>query len=175
MATRAPVRYATWMLPAASRAPRLAALLDALATQHDGEPFEPHLTLTSGLVGNEDAVIERWHRLVRPLPPFVAPLGKVGFADERFRAVYVTSAPVISMRRARARVRSAFGLGPARFQPHLSLLYARPEAVDLAAVAASVADLPWPDLPIERMSLWRITDDPATWAPVAEQRLEGLV
>src|SRR5712692_2004453 len=61
--------HALWLLPEARAFTRLSALIADLAQAEGGPPFEPHVTLLSGITVEGEDLIGRVRTLARGLAP----------------------------------------------------------------------------------------------------------
>lgn len=167
------MRYAAWLEPAPAEAARWQSLLDGLRARYDGAPFVPHVTLTSGLEGEAEAVIARFHRLARGRGSLPLALTATRSSSHRFQAVTVGVRPTPALLRLRRRIRSGWGLAAAPYDPHLSLLYAQLQPERQTTILADLADRRWPLVHARRLTLWRIAGDTEHWRRVAIEVLTG--
>ena len=114
--------YHFFLEPEGSCAEELGGIIAALAREHGGPVFPPHVTLI-GSVEDADAPAKA-EALARLLTPFTITLGLLGSDDEFFRAFYIAAEKTPSLQEAHDQAKAVFGLEHMRpYTPHLSLFY----------------------------------------------------
>jgi len=174
------LRYALWLDPDPACLGPYREAMDRLRAELGGPVFPPHLTLTSGVTGEERTVLRRFERWVAGVAPFtMRPLPRALSvrAGSPYTAVTVevdSPEPALALR---ATVRAAAGLDPAeRWRPHLSLAYAELDQTAADALHERWAAVPWPPLTITGCTLWRLDGDAVErWRPLAPTRFHGRV
>lgn len=112
-----------WLVPDGEVGARLAAQIEGLADRFRTERFSPHVTLLSGLSGEQTDLAERTRAAAGRLAPLTVRLDAVEGRRQHFRCLFLRAEPA-PLAAAHARVAEAFGCVPdPAFLPHLSLLY----------------------------------------------------
>lgn len=135
---------ALWLVPEPEARQVLGRLITTLARRLGTPPFEPHVTLLSGLIrpaevmrkaeGVANAIESALTLSLRP------PEG----AEDPFRCLHSPVPPTFNLLAAQALARATFRADPeGPFAPHLSLVYGRLPASERIALAREiVAELP---------------------------------
>ncbi len=114
----------SWLVPAPGpERDRLAGVIAALAADHGGPVFAPHVTLARTVEAEPDVVAGVLAQVTAGVAPFEVRLTGVGHEPVFFRALYLRAEPSARLTALRAAAEQALGLEPAP-EPHLSLLYA---------------------------------------------------
>ena len=122
-ARRAAFGYNLWLVPEGDALPHLQGIIDCLAEAHGGPVFTPHITLLSGLRGNEALLIETNRSLGGSLAPFNLELTVPEAGTTFFQCIYMRVAESPLLLRARQAAGEAFSLPADGYMPHLSLYY----------------------------------------------------
>ena len=165
----------SWLVPAAGPArDRLAGVIARLAAEHGGPVFAPHVTLAGVGESAPDAAARVLERLVAGVPPFEVALTGVGYEPEFFRSLYLRAEPTAILTALHEAGERAWGLDPAPYRPHLSLLYARlPEERKPAIAGALGLALPV-TIRIDAAENWAdFREDVTRWRRVARVVLTG--
>jgi len=117
-------QYALWIRPFGDIAFSLRQHIKKLAEEYDTPLFEPHVTLISGLCGNEPELIQWTNILAETLHPFDILLTRAGFDKQYYRCLYVYADNSEELQHARKTAERLFDVDPDEpFKPHLSLMY----------------------------------------------------
>ncbi len=165
--------YALWIEPPAFLAVRLNALIDAFSTQHGGPRFSAHVTLLSGITGDEEALKRATGSLASALSPFEVRLSGVGREDLYFRCLYLRAEKSGLLEDARARAEDAFGAfrGQASdggFMPHMSLLYGDIDNSLKDDIIQGIGSALAANFTVEGISLYRVDGDVSGWSRVGD-------
>ena len=157
-----------WLMPDGEPGERLGAWIDGLADRFGTERFPPHVTLLSGLSGDEADLAGRTRVAAAALAPVPVHLETVDGREEHFRCLFVRAVETAPLAAAHARAAEAFGRAadPA-FLPHLSLVYGRlPEGKkrDLAREAAPVLGVRFE---ARMLHLWATAGPVPSWRELA--------
>lgn len=144
-----------WLMPVASDAARLSALVEHFSQAFRGPPVAPHLTLTSPLSSNapsETFVVE----------PTTARFSRLGFGSDRHRGCYLEPDDPAELRALQDRAAAAVGGAVLRTHPpHVSLAYIVLDAPQRARARALFADCL--DVTFDRVELWSTDGPEPTW------------
>jgi 2'-5' RNA ligase len=147
------------------------AILD-LSREYAAPPFEPHVTLASGIVGPAREVASKMTDLARRISPFTVRLSAVDGLDEYYRCLFVRVATTQPIMTANKAAREVFSLDKQPvFMPHLSLLYGRlPSSVKEKIIASLGRQF---ELEFKARSLhqYLIKGAPQAWRHVAKSCL----
>lgn len=161
------IRYAVWLIPTPAQERWWQRWITRVAKRFDGHPLQPHVTLTSGLVGKEWLICQRFLTLARGSGRLKLTTGALKGSEAFFQALFITVSPSPALLALRQRIRRAGHLPEAPYTPHLSLYYGHRGSVHAADLRREIPQTTWPPLVIDRIALWRISADPADWRPVA--------
>ena len=114
-----------WLVPAEEWRRRLDVLIAELAARAGTKAFAAHLTLLGRLHGGEAEALERTAELARRMPPVPVRSPRAAHDTEYYRCVFLEVEPTPELLGAHQRARRAFGGGPDRFRPHVSMAYGR--------------------------------------------------
>jgi 2'-5' RNA ligase len=153
---------------------RLGAWIDRLADRFRTERFPPHVTLLSGLSGDEADLAGRTRVAAAALAPVPVHLDTVDGRDETFRCLFVRAVEPAPLAAAHARAAEAFGrAADPTFLPHLSLVYGRlPEEAKRDVAHEAAPDL---DVRFEArvLHLWTTADPVPSWRELAAFPIGG--
>ena len=159
----------SWLVPAAGPVrDRLAGIIARLAAEHAAPVFAPHVTMAGVVESAEDAAARVLERLVAGVPPFEVTLTGFGYEPEFFRSLYLRAEPSARLTTLHEAGQRAWGLDPASYRPHLSLLYshlreeAKPAIADGLGLALPVT------IRVDAAEIWAdFRDDVTRWRRVA--------
>ncbi|MCK4910344.1 MAG: 2'-5' RNA ligase family protein [Thermodesulfovibrionales bacterium] len=165
--------YALWIEPPAFLAVRLNALIDALSAQHGGPRFSAHITLLSGISGDEEALKQATGSLASALSPFEMRLSGVGREDYYFRCLYLLAELSGSLNEAREMAEEVFGAfrvsgRSEKYMPHMSLLYGDIDDPAKDAIIQGIGGAVTANFTVEGLSLYRVHGDVSGWKRVGE-------
>lgn len=170
------LRYALWLDPDPDGLEPYREAMAQLRAQLGGPLLPPHLTLTSGIIGDEGEILRAFSDWVAGVAPWITrplPRALAVRAGTPLRAVTVdvdAPAPAVALR---ARVRAAVGLDPDEpWSPHLSLAYAELDDAGAEALHARWVAVPWPPIRIVGCTLWRLEGGIEGWRPLAPARFQ---
>ena len=153
-----------WLMPDGEVGERLAAWIDRLAERFRTARFPPHVTLLSGLSGEEADLVARARLAAAALAPVAVHLDTVEGRDEHFRCLFVRAVEAGPLAAAHAKAAEATGReADPEFLPHLSLVYGTlPEEKkrDLAHEAGSDLDVRFE---ASTLHLWATTGPVSGW------------
>lgn len=154
-----------WLVPDEPARGRLAALMEELAARLRTPVFAPHLTLLGRVTRRDDDAVQAAHALAAGMRPVLLRLTRAAEESAYFRCVFLEAEPSPELLGAHQKARRAFGGGPDRWRPHLSLVYGRlAEGARhaLAEEAARKLELPFA-LTAGRIELHETTGLPRAW------------
>lgn len=154
--------YSVWLEPSASS--ELGTLIATYAKLAGTPSFLPHVTLISGLSGNEQDLIERTQKLVGRGAMHLS-LGKATLGETYHKCFYLECRPSAKLSELREYAEELFSIeGP--YHPHLSLAYG---LVDLEQTHSFLTEIEGKEftLVVEHVSLWRAYGNVEEWQRVA--------
>ncbi len=159
----------SWLVPAAGPArDRLAGVIAQLAAEHAAPVFAPHVTMAGVVETPEDAAARALERVVAGVPPFEVTLTGVGYEPEFFRSLYLRAEPHAILTTLHEAGQRAWGLDPAPYRPHLSLLYSRLAEERKPAIAGGLGLALPVTIRIDAAEIWAdFRDDVTRWRRVA--------
>ena len=165
----------SWLVPAAGPVrDRLAGIIARLAAEHAAPVFAPHVTMAGVVESAEDAAVRVLERLVAGVPPFEVTLTGLGYEPEFFRSLYLRAEPSARLIALHEAGQRAWGLDPAPYRPHLSLLYSHLREEAKPAIADGLGLAPPVTIRVDAAEIWAdFRDDVARWRRVARVPLAG--
>ena len=165
----------SWLVPAAGPVrDRLAGVITRLAAEYRGPAFPPHVTMAGVTESPPDAAGLVLRRLVAEVPPFDVTLTGVGSEPEFFRSLYLRAEPDAALTALHEAAARAWGLDPAPYRPHLSLLYSRLPEERKPAIAGGLGLALPVTIRIDAAEVWAdFRDDVTRWRRVARVDLGG--
>ena len=150
----------------------LCELISALALEYGTVPFEPHVTLLSGIDAEREVLSAGMQALADRLTAVTVALGGVEYRPEYFRSLYAAVRPHGLLEAARDLARSQFRHAPTgTYEPHVSLLYGDlPEGLKRASAARLSHRLPRA-MRLDRVSLYDLSGAPDAWSMVETRAL----
>ena len=160
----------SWLVPAAGPVrDRLAGVIARLAAEHAAPVFAPHITMAGVVESSADAAARVLERLLAGVPPFEVTLTRFGHEPEFFRSLYLRAEPFARLTALHQAGQRAWGLDPAPYRPHLSLLYShlpeegKPAIADALGLALPVT------IRVDAAEIWAdFRDDVTRWRRVAQ-------
>jgi len=146
----------SWLVPAAGPVrDRLAGIIARLAAEHAAPVFAPHVTMAG-------------------VPPFEVTLTGLGYEPEFFRSLYLRAEPSARLIALHEAGQRAWGLDPAPYRPHLSLLYSHLREEAKPAIADGLGLAPPVTIRVDAAEIWAdFRDDVTRWRRVARVPLAG--
>ena len=174
-ARRAAFGYNLWLLPEGDALHRLQGIIDHLAQAHGGPVFTPHITLFSGLRGDEALLIETNRSLCGSLAPFNLDLTVPEAGTTFFQCIYMRVAETPLLLRARQAAGEAFSLPADGYMPHLSLYYGDASPDRRATILAAVPPQAKCSFAVKSIQLIRADSRrPSDWHCVDQAPLGGV-
>ena len=156
--------YFLWLTPTESVRRQLQAVIDALAHEHGGPSFEPHITLLSRLQGNAADIEIGVARLAAGFAPMVLHCPTIGWSDEYYRCLYLKVEKDPSLIALYDQARAAIShAGGKDFAPHVSLIYGHLLEQTKLKVATALQDVYPQRVPVDRLSIYFAPGRPQTW------------
>jgi len=156
--------YHLWLAPEGDAQQLLQGVVERLAEAHDGPVFAPHVTLLSGLDGDEASLIDANRRLATGLEPFDLHLTTPEAGTTFFQCIYMRVGESRSLSRTRQAAGDAFALPAGGYMPHLSLYYGDVSSERRAAVLETVPPQAKCRFTVESIQLIRADSErPVDW------------
>ena len=116
--------YFLWLEPTGKTHELLATTIAHLSQEYGGPLFDPHVTLSGEIAGQERTLIQKTEKLAHALFPFDLTLTVPAFQDQYFRCVFMRVEATSTLLEAHTLARKVFHKEDAPpYMPHLSLLY----------------------------------------------------
>lgn len=168
------LRYAIWLDVETITGETIIPIMNYLRQRCNGPWFPPHLTLTSGISGDEAGIIDRFKALASDQPPFTLQPQGLRISGDFFRAITVATDLPAPLQAFRQHACQIYGLQSEKpYHPHLSLVYGELSDELLAIIRAELTAHEWPPLPIVGCSLWRLKGPVSNWRKVSDAALTG--
>lgn len=158
-----------WLLLSSSCSAGLRERIEQLSDRFGTPRFEPHITILSGLLGNEKMMARRAAEVANRLQTGKVLLEEIGYRQDYFRCLFVRVEKSGFITTAHAVTKKIFGVESARvYMPHVSLMYGDlpvPRKKTLIAELGSDLNL---CCMVERIRLVSTRGRPDEWYPAAE-------
>jgi 2'-5' RNA ligase len=162
--------YSLWLKLPHSVEQILQSLCDQLAVQHNGPTFEAHITLTTGITGNEKLIQEQISEILKDTDPLSLSTLDVACSVTYFQAVFLRISPTAELLDLNLKIRKAFSLEPELFMPHVSLFYGKDEMSERLEIAQQIEIDPT-EFVVDTLVLTPAVPDPKKWEHLAEYKL----
>ena len=129
-----------WLLPDAPAFDEIQQLIAELSTEHRSPRFEPHITLLSGILDDEQAACQKAQALAERTAPVNAAFRQVEYLEEYYRCLFFStthSSPLLDLRAECEQLFEHTNIQP--FVPHVSFLYGSIPVFQKQAIAEDVA------------------------------------
>jgi 2'-5' RNA ligase len=167
-------RYTLWLMPPTPVRDRFADLIARLSARLGTPRFEPHLTLSGGVLAAPADARARIDALVARRPPVPVRLTEAGYTDTYFRCLFVRAQLTPELQALQHAAAEALGLEPdPAFMPHLSLVYGNLEPAQKEMILDDIGRRFDLDFLADRLGLYAPRGEPAEWRPVGEFILSG--
>ena len=158
-----------WLIPDEVAYERLQNLTIDLSTLQQVPVFQPHVTLLSGIVDEEEIAIEKTQKFAAATRIVQGAISNIEFLEEQFRCLFFTNTYSESLIQAREKAESFFehtNIQP--FIPHVSFLYGAMPIFRVEA-SAKVFNKQW-HLPmaLSTLRLVKTRRTPEHWETIAE-------
>ena len=120
------VGYALWLLPEDQTLKHFQDKITELSERCNTPEFEAHITLLSGLSGDESTLIQATTDLAAQTDPIEIKITRAGYRESYFQNLFVHIEETQSLKKIREKAFSVFNheeLEDKTFMPHVSLLY----------------------------------------------------
>lgn len=167
------MRLALWLVPEEEAERRLADLIRSLAVRFGSPVFPPHVTLLSGIGGEEAEVESRAAALARRGAPLDAEVRGAEGREEYYRWLALRLASSEALAEARRAAEKVFPSAESTaFDPHLSLVYSNPRGSSREAVLDELRR-EWSGrvIGLSRLDVVDTSRPVGAWAPAARFRL----
>lgn len=117
--------YSIWLLPEDKDFQKFGQIINKVARENGTPAFDPHITLTGGIpidIG-EAVFMEKGGQLASRTSRMEVGLTEVRFEDFYYRAIILLAGKKDELVSLNRRSKEMYGLNPADYMPHLSLLY----------------------------------------------------
>jgi putative hydrolase of the HAD superfamily len=174
-----PKRCSVFLTPAGDDFARLDGLITETCARYDLPPFEPHVTLYSGMSLDPPLLKRAIDAAVAGLAPITLTVRGIGCTPEYFRTLFIEFHEHHLLRRIHGQLKAECGdSSPYLLAPHLSLLYADLPLGEKEALAAKTrldrSELHFDEVkivtPLNREEGWR---DTMQWRTIYRRKLEG--
>lgn len=155
--------YSVWLEPSASC--ELGKLIATYAQRTGTPSFLPHVTLMSGLFGDEQKLIERTQKLAGTGAVQLS-LGSAMVGEAYHRCFYLECRPSVKLSELRGYAEKIFSV-EAPYHPHFSLAYGLADSEQRRGFLKDIEGKEF-SMSVERVSLWRAHGNVEEWHRVRE-------
>ena len=120
---RKPLSYSVWLMPSGVVKEQLIHIIKELSINYGGPVFEPHITLISSFLGNEEELLQRTEKLASKITPFGLKLRAIKYLNEFFRSFFLDVELTNDLKQARSAGLELFTCNENEYRPHMSLAY----------------------------------------------------
>jgi 2'-5' RNA ligase len=163
-----------WLIPDGEARQQLQQLITDLSNRHGTPAFEPHITLLSGIMGDEAAVVAQSAEFAANTAPIVAAIRNVEYLEEFFRCLFFSTDQSASLLEARRQAETLFehtNIQP--FIPHVSFLYGSMPVFEKEAISEQLRHKFLMSLRMPTLRLVRTQRTPEYWETIAEFELNA--
>ena len=116
--------YYLWLTPEETMAETFRVVIRRLSREYKSRLFQPHVTLASGIRGQEKDLISKTYNLASKISGFTVQPKEFAYRDEFYRAFFIAIKPEKQLLEANLVARQIFDLSEHNdYMPHLSLFY----------------------------------------------------
>ncbi len=116
--------FAVWLTPKKNQAVYLSGVIHYVCDEYSAIPFNPHLTLVSGITHDTNTLLEEAESVLRDVIPIKLSIQKISCADDFFKTLFLTFDENDSLIQIFQKFKTAItGNHTESFFPHVSLLY----------------------------------------------------
>lgn len=156
--------YSIWLLFDEKIEKYLQTIINLLSTQFGSPKFTPHITLLSGLEGNEAELLKKFYELSQ-IKSFNVEIKKVSYSDEFYRSLFIEIKKNEELKTIFEFATKAFDINSDfnSFLPHISLLYSfEQEEIKQELINKYLQDLP-EEMKVSRIGFFRTKGRPQNW------------
>jgi len=116
--------YYLWLVPQKETYDEFQKIIQDLSKTYGTPVFEPHITMVTGLSGDENVLVEKIDAFVLGKHKLYSTTTDIDYVHGFFTALYLNIQNTLAIDQLNAQARQClapFGQGP--YHPHLSLLY----------------------------------------------------
>lgn len=155
---------ALWLVPEEPMFSLLAGRISWLSREYSTPRFDPHVTLLSGITGQEQEIRSKFVLSASSLKPIRVELGDIAYLDEYFRCLFIRVVPSGPIIKAHQAARETFEMrSESAYMPHLSLVYGRLRLETKKKISADLSSLSGQALELGHLKLYRVSGTPGEW------------
>jgi len=118
-----PLSYSIWLMPTGNKKDQFSKIINTISYKYGGPIFDPHVTLVSSFLGNEEYLLKKTQELSRKISSFEIILERVNYLNEYFRSIFFEVKFTDKLRKARNIACKKISCSETNYQPHMSLAY----------------------------------------------------
>jgi len=164
--------YYLWLMPQKGMVDEFQKIIQDLSEAYDTPDFEPHVTLVSGLSGNEDHLVKIIDAFTRGKHSLSVTINGIDYMHGFFTALVfnIQNTPEIDLFNAQTREHlNPFDQGP--YHPHLSLLYGDITEEEKEHIIANLNLLPR-TITLDKLKLVKGHSEIERWRVIREWSLQ---
>ena len=159
---RKPLSYSVWLMPSGVVKERLIHIIKELSINYGGPVFEPHITLISSFLGNEEELLQRTEKLAGEIAPFSVKLRGVRYLNEFFRSFFLDVKFAENLNNARTAGLELFACNENEYRPHMSLAYGDFTVSQKEKMKKSLSQLP-KEISVDKIFLAHNNENDLRW------------
>ena len=113
--------YSIWLTPEGIMKGQMQLTISRICEKYGTPVFEPHMTVLSGIKGDEDSIVSKTSKLAKVINPQCIELGKISYSDEYSKAVFVSVKKTNSIEEVNSIAQKVFGIECGHYDPYISL------------------------------------------------------
>jgi len=164
--------YYLWLIPQKAARDEFQKIIQNLSEAYGTPAFEPHVTLVSGLSGNEEHLVKKIDAFARGKYSLSVAMKGIDYTHGFFTALFlnIPNTPAIDQLHTQAREHlKPFGQGP--YHPHLSLLYGNITVQEKERIIANL-NLSPQTITLDKLKLVKGHSDVTQWRVIREWPLQ---
>ena len=161
-----------WLMPDKETYFKLSQLIEDLSTVHHTPTFEPHVTLLSGIVDEDDIALEKTKQLAEKTGLLGGALTSIEYLEYYYRCLFFRTddcEDIFDLRKEAEELFEHTNVNP--FIPHVSFLYGALPVFKKEAIVAELGDRYFMQFNMQRLRLVRTELTPDHWKLVGEFEL----
>lgn len=163
-----------WLMPDQETYLKLGQLIADLSSVHQTPSFEPHVTLLSGILEEEEVALQLTEELADYSAPIQSSLTRIEFLEYFYRCLFFradTSKTLFALREEAEELFEHTKINP--FVPHVSFLYGSLPVFRKIEIVEALGDRFFTDFTLTKLRLVRTELRPENWEFIGEFELEG--
>lgn len=158
------LKYSLWLRPTLTQIDEYGLIISQLAHKYDSVPFQPHITLLSGLSGNLKRLKNSCAKIVSSTKKFDITCNNISYTNEFFRNFFILVNLRDELDKLYETTLQEFAYTPEDdYMPHVSLYYGKLN-IDTKKKLVAELEHKYPHVfKLERLDLFETSGNIAEW------------